>query len=231
VGDIQLMDEHIAILRRVGLALVILGLIDIGVMIYCIANQTSYVSSFNIFAVVAGIFLLRGSLRAARIVSWFAAFLISGCIGILLISPLLFPPGLIVVYIKLHAAFVLLGVTAGIVIIALLIWVYRSLTSPPVRNAMEQKGIVARAFWKRPSRGFWVGGCLVVLLFVLLSILSHSQTAEEAKQRAAAQVGPAYSFHITSINVSIRSSGTYVHAVVIAYNDTEIKSIEIEWEE
>lgn len=225
------MDEHIAILRRVGLALVILGLIDIGVMIYCIASQTSYVSSFNIFAVVAGIFLLRGSLRAAKIVSWFAALLISGFIGFLLITPFLFPLGLIVTYLKLHTVFVFLGLMVGIAIIAFLIWVYRSLTSPLVRNAMEQQGVISKALWRRPSRGFWVGGCLAVGLFVFAFILSHGETAEEAKQRAAAQVGPGYAFHVTSINISSSSGVKYVSVVVTAYNDTEIKSIEIEWEE
>jgi hypothetical protein len=225
------MDAHSTILRRVGLALVILGCIDIGFIVYCIASQTSYVSSFNIFAVVAGIFLLKGNLRAAQIVSWFAALLISACIGMLLLSPFLFPPGLIAAYLKLYTAFFLLGLAAGIVIIALLVWVYRSLTTPPVLNAMEQKGIVSRALWRRPSRGFWIGGCLAVLLFVFVFLLGHGETAEEARQRAAAQVGPGYAFHVTSINISSSSSGKYVRAVVTAYNDREIKRIEIKWSE
>jgi hypothetical protein len=225
------MDEHIAILRKVGLVLVILGLIDIGFLIYCIASRTSYSSSFNIFAVIAGIFLLKGSLRAAKIVSWFAAFLISAFIGIVLIIPLFFPLDLIAAYLKLHTAFVTLGLAVGIVIIALLIWVYRSLTSPPVRNAMEQKGINTRSSWGRPSRGFWAGGCLVVFLFIFLSLLSHGKTAEEAKQRASAQIGPGYAFHVSSINISSNSRGKFVHAVVTAYNDKEIKSIAIEWSE
>ena len=46
--------EHLRILKHVGLTLVVLGVIDIGLLIYCIANQISYSSSLNIFAVVAG---------------------------------------------------------------------------------------------------------------------------------------------------------------------------------
>jgi hypothetical protein len=61
-------DQHIPILKCVGGVLLIVGLVDIAVMIYCIANRISYSSSFNIFAVVAGIFLLRGNLRAASLV-------------------------------------------------------------------------------------------------------------------------------------------------------------------
>lgn len=72
------MTDHIKILRRVGWLLVVVGALDIGVMIYCITNQIAYSSSLNVFAVVAGIFLLRGSLEAVRYVAWFSAFMFSG---------------------------------------------------------------------------------------------------------------------------------------------------------
>ena len=74
--------QHTPILKRVGAVLLAVGLIDIAVMIYCIANRISYASSFSIFAVVAGIFLLRGSLRAASIVRRFAVFMLSGFVAL-----------------------------------------------------------------------------------------------------------------------------------------------------
>ena len=61
-------QAYVHILKRVGGVLLVVGLIDIGVMIYCAVNRISYSSSFNVFAVIAGIFLLRGSLGAASIV-------------------------------------------------------------------------------------------------------------------------------------------------------------------
>jgi hypothetical protein len=53
------------ILKCVGGVLIVIGLIDIAVMIYCIVNRISYSSSFNIFAVIAGILSMRGGLKAA----------------------------------------------------------------------------------------------------------------------------------------------------------------------
>jgi hypothetical protein len=47
------------ILRRVGISLIAFGLFDIGVMVYCIINRINYFSSFNIVAVLAGIFVWR----------------------------------------------------------------------------------------------------------------------------------------------------------------------------
>jgi hypothetical protein len=46
------------ILRRVGIPLIAFGLFDIGVMIYGLINHINYSSSFNIFAVLAGIFAI-----------------------------------------------------------------------------------------------------------------------------------------------------------------------------
>lgn len=50
------MAEHLPILRRVGWALVIVGVLDVGLMIYCIISGVAYSSSLNVFAVVAGAF-------------------------------------------------------------------------------------------------------------------------------------------------------------------------------
>ena len=58
-----------AILRRVGLLLIVIGVLDVGYMIYCIVNGESYSSGLNIFAIVAGIFLIRGHLGAVGLVT------------------------------------------------------------------------------------------------------------------------------------------------------------------
>ena len=63
------MTDHRAILKRVGLALVVFGIADIAFMIYSVTKGQSYSSSFNIFAVIAGVFLIRGSLGATRLVT------------------------------------------------------------------------------------------------------------------------------------------------------------------
>jgi hypothetical protein len=54
---IEQIDDHLQIMRRVGKVLIVVGLIDIGFMVYCIANRMGYSSSLNIFALAGGIFL------------------------------------------------------------------------------------------------------------------------------------------------------------------------------
>ena len=82
---------QLSILARVGTALLIAGVLDVVVMIYCIANGESYASSFNIFAVWLGILLIRGSLWAASVVRFFVAFFLAGAIGLIAAFPLLQP--------------------------------------------------------------------------------------------------------------------------------------------
>ena len=219
-------------LQKVGLVLLIIGIIDIGIMIYCISNQMSYYSSFNIFAVLAGIFLMRGSLRTARFVASFSAFLISSFIGLLLFFPLIYPPSLSEAYLKLRTGEVTFNLVLTILVIAFLVWVYRSLTSKPVHDLMEQMGIEYKSFRRNPATGFWAGGFLaIVTLLVFCTMSNYGETAEEAKQRAISQTGPGYDYFVSSLNTSSSSRGNFVHAVVTAYNDKEIKHVKVEWSE
>jgi hypothetical protein len=200
-------------------------------MIYCITNQRSYTSSLNIFAVIGGIFLMKGSLRAARIISLFAAFLISVFIGVLVMIPVLFPLGLVATYVKLRTGVVIAAVIVMTGFIVLVVWTYRCLTGACVREAMSERGIDYKGFWRRPSRGFWTGGCLAAFAIVLVFVLLHGEAADEAKVRAAAIVGPGYRFHVRSISVSSGGAGKHFDASVTAYNDSEIKHVEVEWVE
>jgi hypothetical protein len=225
------MADYRKILKRAGWVLVIVGLADIGYMIYCIANSRSYQSSFNIFAVVAGIFLLKGSLKAARIISMLTAFMIACFLGIMLLIPLLFPFDLLLAYLKLKPVSIGLELLIYIAIILFLIWLYRSLTSASVRAAMDESQINYSSFWRRPKMGFWIGGSGVILLFVFLFLLMGGETADKAKEKAAAQTGPGYKFYVNNLNISSSSSGKQVHAVVTAYNNDEIKELVIEWSE
>lgn len=60
-------DLYARRLRQAGAVLILVGIIDVLWMLYCvIVRHVSYSSSINLFAIVAGIFIYRGSARAAR---------------------------------------------------------------------------------------------------------------------------------------------------------------------
>ena len=225
------MKDHRLVLHRVGWVLIIGGLVDICYMVYCIANQHNYSSSFNIFAVVAGIFLLKGSLKAARTISQIVAFFIAVFAGGVIIVPFWFPLDLLATYFKLSPVSTVLTVTIVVFIMGLFVWIYRSLTSAPIRAAMDEAQVNYTSFWRRPVRGFWVGSCLAAFLLIFFSVLIGGNTAEQAKHRAATQIGSGYKFHVKSLNISAGAGEKHVHAVVTAYNDSEIKEVVVEWSE
>jgi len=143
-------------LRRVGWSLIAVGLLDIGLMVYCITNNLRYSSSFNIFAVAAGIFLLRQNMRTARVVSFFAAFFLPPAVVAVVLNPLVVP---VPFAIELMATALTLYV----------FWVYRSLTSPAVMEARRAAGVSAktpRLAWVAGVT-FAVGWALIVLMMLL----------------------------------------------------------------
>jgi hypothetical protein len=177
---------HASILTRVGGVLLTVGLIDIAVMIYCVANHISYTSSFNIFAVVAGIFLLRGSLRAASLVRWFAVFILAGVLSLLIALPFLQPLDLTLTQVRLDPVAFLGTVVIGAFALCLLLWVSRELGRQPIQAALASAGIKRRDMRIPAAAGV---GLVVVLGIFLMALLQLSGSAEHAKSMAEQQVG------------------------------------------
>jgi hypothetical protein len=208
-------------LRRVGWALIVVGLLDIGFMVYCIMNELSYGSSLNIFAVIAGIFLLRQSMRTASIVSFFAAFMLAGLGLAAVLFPLLMPVDLLATQFRLNPIGSISTVVVAVIFLPFAYWVYRSLTSQPVMEARRAAGVNA----KKPVVAFVVGIALAVGLFGVMAVVTRGPSAESAISKAREKTGPGYKYYVTSM----RWSGDSGSATVTAYNTSEIKEVKVEW--
>ena len=217
------MESHVQILKKVGLGLLVVGILDVGFMIYCIVNEINYSSSFNIFAVIAGIFLIRGSIRTARIVTFFGAFMLSGFVGLLVIFPFLEPFELKVIAFKLSPVSTILSYLFALVAVGFVYWVYRNLSSESVMKARKEAGLS----YGTPKLAFVVGGILIVGLSVVTYFLNNGSNAVIAKSKALEQFGDRYKYHVTGMNFS----GGHVSAQLTAYREGEIKAVRVEWSE
>ncbi|MGY0638955.1 MAG: hypothetical protein ACW7DW_18655 [Paraglaciecola chathamensis] len=215
------MEDSINPFRKAGIALLIIVVIDIGVMTYCIANKISYSSSFNIFAVVAGIFLMRGGIKTARAVRWFSAFLVVAFIGLLLATPFTTPFGLLLTQLKLNALSIVGSFGFGLVVIAVLIWVHLQLSTPESLSLLAQSGYKTG----KPKSAYITGGVLLVLAVGLSAGLLNGESAQKAKALAQEQLGPGFQYHVSSMS----TSGNSGHASVTAYTDKEIRSVQVQW--
>ena len=217
---------HTKILRRCGLALIVVGALDIAYMVWCIANQVSYSSSFNIFALVGGILLVRGGLKTARWVATLSTFMLAACGVGLLVMPFMYPFGYWLAAIK-HGTGLVGGLFVAAALLALLVWVRQQVMHPEVREAQLAAGLPP----PRVKLPFVVGVALPVLLVVLLGAMFRSDTAHEAIRRAKQQLGGQYQYVVTSMQMSSNMQGKSVLAVVTAYNDSEFKSVQVRWKE
>jgi hypothetical protein len=220
-------QSYRSILRRAGFVLVAVGLVDIGWMIYCIVNGISYSSSLNIFAVIAGILLIRGGLRTAGIIRWLATLFVSAFAALVVIFPLLQPVGLTLAEIRFNTVGVITSVFFAVVIIAALYWVAGELGREPILVAREGAGL------KRGSARVPVfcGIGAVVVGSVALVVFLGGESADRAKREASVQVGPGFALHVTSLMINESGRHKSVSAVVAAWNDKEVRDISVHWEE
>jgi hypothetical protein len=213
-----------SVLRRVGYVLVVVGLLDIGQMIYCIVRGLSYHSSFNIFAVIAGIFLIRGSLRAAGIVLWSATFMLTGLACGAVALPLLLPVGLVLAELRQNASSFGGSLVLLAAVLALLYWVTRQLRPLPVMPVRIWR-------WRaRTLRSVVASGAAIIgILAVLVVPMLHGQSAKRAIGIAASELGPGYHYYVISIRWTSGRHGTEVSAVVTAWNRHEIRDVPVHW--
>jgi hypothetical protein len=226
-------DSSSSVLRRVGVVLIIIGVLDIAWMIHVISSGDSYSSSLNIFAVIAGVLLYRQSLRTARLVSLVAGFFFSASIGVLLALPLIFPSTLIRTYLRVTPLGSLLGWGVfAIAFLALLWWVRRSLTSSSVQRMMRSGGLADTKFWHRPNAGFLFGAGLAALLALTYPLMRQGASADEAIKRIRADKGPGYDYFVSGLSTSWSGgAGTHVYATVLVYTDSTIEIVSVEWRE
>jgi hypothetical protein len=220
-------EAYRAILKRVGWMLVVIGLIDVGVMVYCIVNRRSYSSSFNLFAVIAGILLLRGGLRTAALVRWFSVFMLVGLLAMAVVAPFLQPWDLSLTELRFNPASFAIGAIFYLLALGLLFWVALQLGLEPVQVAIAKAGVKRRDVRYAVAAG--VG--LAVLLGIAIPLISHGESAERAKSIAQQEVGPGYQFHVSSIRISSVGNRTNASGVVTAWNHQEIRSVPFHWED
>jgi hypothetical protein len=215
------MGEHRAVLRRVGWVLIVIGLIDIGVMAWCIATRRNYSSSFNVFAVIAGVLLLRGSLATARLVTVFSAFFLACFASLPLVLPALQPAALWVAEARVNPLGSAMSLLVSVLMIAVLIWVYRQLRSAPVLAALQASGRKTSV----PRWAFAGGVALVVVLAVALRLMMGGEAGAKAVALAKAQYGDGYQYWPTQMHLA----GDHGSATVAAWNDHDVRRVDVEW--
>jgi hypothetical protein len=206
-------------MRRAGLALGVIGLLDMAACLVSVALGQSYSSSLNIFALIAGVLVYRGSTGAARFVVQGLSFLLGGIILLPFVMLVLMPIRLLRLELKLAPMETLSWATVSAGLFALLLWIRASLGSLPLYPGGQR----ARPLHRSPAAA--AGAGIPLLLAVFLPFFMQGESGHRAIAEAQREVGPGYSFYVGQLSTSGKSGA----AVVTAYSDTEIRKVVVEW--
>ena len=206
-------------MRRAGLALAVIGLIDIASCIAAVVNRSNYSSSLNVFALAAGVMVYRGSTGTARWVIKGLSFLLGTLLLLFAMIPVIMPPRLLWLQVKTSPFATIGGLGALAALLAALSWVRTSLASLPLYPA----GLHAPALYR--ARGAWLGASVAAAVAIFLAVFLRGPFARRAIAEAKQRVGADYSFFVREMRVA----GGRGSAVVLAYSDKEVREVPVRW--
>ncbi len=221
--------ENEKIISLIGKVLIVVGFIDIAFMIWAISQKISYSSSLNIFAVIAGIFLVNGSFKMAKIVSFFAGIFLGAAAIAIFIVPVITPISYWIVYAKLNTLSFLLNSLITVGLFVLIAWIYIKLTSGPMIEDMRKRGIKFDKLRKKKHAGLVVGVVLGLIIFSFSFFMFRGDTSKMVIEKAKQEYGGNYNYIIKGMNMTTANGQTSGSANVAAYNDKEIKNIMIKF--
>ena len=218
---------HIPLLRRVGAVLLAAGLITLAALaLESFQGMAAFTAGPGLVAVVAGVGLWRGNLRAALGVRWLAAFLLAAGLSLLFFLPLMQPFSLTFAQLRLGQGPSLSLLAAAVLGVLGLGWIVWQLGRAPIDAARTDAGLQPRDL-RIPAAA---GVALVVALGVFLVAMRVGASAHQARALAEQKVGEGYRFHISWVSRVRTGTMSQMSAVVIAWNDNEVRRIPVQWE-
>jgi hypothetical protein len=214
------------ILFKTGRVLFIAGLIDVAVMVICIATGTPYAAMLNVFAVVGGWFLMKESLKTANIVRWIGTFSLSALLVVALASPWSTPWDLTVLQFRLQPwPELIASASSALAALAVVAWVTLRLGRPEVLAARAAHGLKRRDM-RIPLA---VGATLAVALMAGVQMGLNGDSAKKAERMAREHFGDGYRYQAVHVGVFYSQGVTRHQVMVTVYNDTGFRNVPVQW--
>lgn len=199
---------------------------DIAWMVWRVAGGADYSYSMTILAVIGGVLLLRGSLRAAFFLVWIVSVLLPMAVASGIME-LLQPLDLTLTRLRLDTGGQIAAAVPLLVFCAVLYCVRSELLRQPVQAAMLIAGR------RRPAAHTALGiGVVLGLLSLLGGHLSRSgDLAGKAEVLARAKHGADFQYYASKITPRDDMDGTFVEAKVEAWRADRVDTVDVFWKE
>ncbi|MGB3508037.1 MAG: hypothetical protein WBA93_02080 [Microcoleaceae cyanobacterium] len=220
------MNNYRVTLKRVGIVLILAGVLNTVCILYLRTQNQGYSSySFilNTLAIVAGVCLFRGNLRTVPETRWVAAFLLSRFVSwlFILLPFQLQTTEVWLIQIRLNPVSFFIPFLIEIVTAVFALWVYTQLRTISVVSERVRPEHSAST----PKLAIILGIMYTLIMVVTMQLILRGETGTKAIEIAQIQYGNNYKYHVTGV----RWEGDRVKANLIAYNEREIKPIEVKW--
>lgn len=217
---------YLPIMRRTGTVLMAAGLLDLGLLLLCMANGRSYSSSISFFGVFAGMLLRGGSLRVAVVLRWLATLSLPTAVAtglLLFVQPL----DLTWTQIRLMPFNYFGTVLLAAAQVALPWWMIAQLGREPILAARRADGRKAYDMRKPLAAGLLLA-LMMMGFFYLLLLGGRGQRAE---QLARQQYGERYRYHANGINILNNGSEMIVNGSVVVWDHDHVGVAPVSWKE
>ena len=215
------------ILRRVGVVLLLGGVVDVMLLADHVAMPLGHQAGWWLPGMLAGVFLVLGSLRTAAIVRQVGGFCAAATATGIVTLPLTQPVGLMAARIRQDPFPVGGGIATWMIALVALAWIVDQLNHEDVRSAMTAAGMRRRGLGIAMSTG-----CAVTLVIVGLTMrFTNSAAAAHARMIAESHAGPTYSYFVRFLMVNWSGGIQHGRAVVYGWNDRELMQVTVEWPE
>ena len=223
-----MIETHTApqILHRAGVVLLVVGAVDIAYMIWCLSTGASYSYSMTIPAVIAGVLLMRGSLRAASALIWIAAILLPMALASGAMS-LMQPLDLTLTQLRVAPAAHFGAALPLVIFCGLLYWLLQQLGRQTVQAAIQSSGRRKPAV----NVALTVGVGLAMLALTGKQLSHNGDLSRKAEQLAQEKHGARFRYHATSVTPRADMEGTFVEAKVQAWRADRVDTVDVFWKE
>jgi len=181
--------------------------------------------------VIAGCLLWRGRVTVAGLTSYLAAAGVGALLGTIPALCSIFPRGLIRAAWHFGPFFTRWNVIYWGASYAILLGLFFLTTSNQARAAFHRTIFDVRSVWLRPKAFIGYFMFMTFLLVLAIGAMLRQFQPAEAIPIARAQCGGSYQFYVTAFNVSWKNGHKIGSATVVAYNDHEIKTLPVHWED
>ena len=219
--------DHIAILKRCGFVFFVVGLIDIGMFVFCAIHQIPFSSSLNVVGIICGIALMRGNLRVATFVRWLSLFVAAISTAWVVIIPILLPLDLLRLGITFYPLPTMVCLTYILAAGLTFAWMADRLGSAPVELARAELG-------RRPINAripVILGAVLPMIASALIIGLQRSDVGQRAITEAREAQGVEYRYWLCRIQCSWDAHEARYYGTVLAWNDHEVVKVPVWWNE